>query len=467
MRPSIRQHLSCWDLIHPFADCATIFAALWSVQHVAYAYFSDQAAMVGCAASLTFLLAGQTTGLYQRWKPTAPNSEILSIALTWTVTILGLSLISVVTRYGEQFARMAIFSWVILTPSAIALQRMAIHIGKQAAKKHGVGLRRVAVVGFNQLGLEVATGLRSTMETNDIKLLGFFDDRSSDRLPDQQVENISYRGKIDSLVELARRREVDMVLITLPMRAESRIRSLLEQLSDTTVSVYIIPDIFVFELLHSKWATVGGLPAVSLFETPFYGVDGAIKRVCDLIVASAALCVAAIPMAAIACLIKITCPGPVFFGQKRYGLDGQEIRVWKFRSMRTTDNGPVVKQATKDDPRITPLGRILRKTSLDELPQLFNVLEGSMSLVGPRPHASAHNEQYRKLIRGYMLRHKVKPGITGLAQVEGCRGETDTLDKMQRRVEFDHRYIRHWSIWLDLNILAKTLVVAWRQPEAY
>jgi putative colanic acid biosynthesis UDP-glucose lipid carrier transferase len=186
-----------------------------------------------------------------------------------------------------------------------------------------------------------------------------------------------------------------------------------------------------------------------------------------VVIASLAILIAAIPMAIIALLIKLTSKGPVLFGQRRYGLDGKEIRVWKFRSMRTCENGPVIKQATADDPRITPLGRILRKTSLDELPQLFNVLEGTMSLVGPRPHATAHNEQYRKLIRGYMLRHKVKPGITGLAQVEGCRGETDTLEKMQRRVEFDHRYIRNWSLALDLRILLKTLLVAWRQPEAY
>ena len=258
-----------------------------------------------------------------------------------------------------------------------------------------------------------------------------------------------------------------MILVTLPMRAEARIKLLLDELSDTTASVYLVPDFFVFELLHSKWGNVGGLPAVSLFETPFYGVDGTVKRALDLIIATAALFVAAVPMAIIALLVKLTSPGPVFFKQRRYGLDGREIRVWKFRSMRDADDGPSVKQATREDPRITPLGRILRKTSLDELPQLFNVLGGTMSLIGPRPHATAHNEEYRRQIRGYMLRHKVKPGVTGLAQVEGCRGETDTLDKMRRRVEFDHRYIRDWSVWLDLKILQKTLWVAWRQPEAY
>jgi putative colanic acid biosynthesis UDP-glucose lipid carrier transferase len=165
--------------------------------------------------------------------------------------------------------------------------------------------------------------------------------------------------------------------------------------------------------------------------------------------------------------VKLSSPGPVFFRQKRYGLSGEEIRVWKFRSMRVCEDGAEVKQAAKDDDRITPIGRLLRKTSLDELPQLFNVMGGSMSLVGPRPHATAHNEQYRSLIDGYMLRHKVKPGITGLAQVNGWRGETETLEKMERRVEFDHRYIREWSLWMDVKILLKTALVVFRQENAY
>ncbi len=256
-------------------------------------------------------------------------------------------------------------------------------------------------------------------------------------------------------------------MITLPMRAEKRIRFILDQLSDSTASVYIVPDFFVFELLHSQWTNVGGLPAVSVFENPLFGVDGVVKRTADIAIAISAVAIAAIPMAIIAIGVKISSPGPVFFRQKRYGLDGREILVWKFRSMRTCDNGPVVKQATKHDPRITKIGAILRRTSLDELPQLFNVLEGTMSLVGPRPHASAHNEQYRSLIRGYMLRHKVKPGITGLAQVNGCRGETETLDKMQARVDWDHRYIRSWSLWLDIKILVQTVMVVLKQDEAY
>jgi putative colanic acid biosynthesis UDP-glucose lipid carrier transferase len=251
------------------------------------------------------------------------------------------------------------------------------------------------------------------------------------------------------------------------MRAEKRIRHLLQQLADTTASVYLVPDFFVFELLHARWTDINGLPVVSVFENPFYGVDGMLKRGCDVALASVCLAIAALPMLVIAALVKMTSPGPVFFRQRRYGLDGREILVWKFRSMRVCENGPQVHQAKKQDPRVTPVGAFLRRTSLDELPQLFNVLEGSMSLVGPRPHASAHNEHYRRLIPGYMLRHKVKPGITGLAQVRGFRGETDSLDKMASRIQCDLQYIREWTLWLDVRILLETVRVVVSRENAY
>jgi len=251
------------------------------------------------------------------------------------------------------------------------------------------------------------------------------------------------------------------------MRAEQRIRDVLNRFSDTTASVYIVPDFFVFELLHSRWNNILGVPVVSVFENPFYGVDGMLKRAFDLLVGTCCLVLAAIPMLTIAILVRFSSPGPIFFRQKRYGLDGREIRVWKFRTMRVCEDGPNVVQAVRHDPRVTPIGRFLRRTSLDELPQLFNVMAGNMSLVGPRPHAQAHNEQFRGQIQGYMLRHKVRPGITGLAQVHGWRGETDTLFKMEKRVEYDHKYIREWSLWLDLRILVQTIAVVFSGRNAH
>ncbi len=251
------------------------------------------------------------------------------------------------------------------------------------------------------------------------------------------------------------------------MRAEQRIRNVIQELADTTASVYIVPDLFVFQLLNSRWTDIQGLPVVSVFESPLFGVDGILKRTVDVALAGVALLIAAIPMLLIAIAVKLTSKGPVFFRQRRYGLDGREIPVWKFRSMTVQENGSEVKQATQNDSRLTPIGGFLRRSSLDELPQIFNVLSGQMSLVGPRPHANAHNEFYRKQIEGYMLRHKVKPGITGLAQINGCRGETETIDKMEKRILFDHQYIREWSIWLDLKIIFKTFSVVFSRQNAY
>jgi putative colanic acid biosynthesis UDP-glucose lipid carrier transferase len=210
-----------------------------------------------------------------------------------------------------------------------------------------------------------------------------------------------------------------------------------------------------------------GVPVVALCETPFYGYRGAVKRIIDIALAALVLLVATPLMLALAALVRLSSPGPVIFKQRRYGLDGREIMVYKFRTMNVSEDGPNIVQASKTDARITGVGRFMRRYSLDELPQLVNVLQGHMSLVGPRPHAVAHNEEYRKLIKGYMIRHKVPPGITGLAQVNGCRGETARVEDMQARVNYDLEYLRHWSPLLDFKILFLTAIRFLRDENAY
>ncbi|EFF1347024.1 undecaprenyl-phosphate glucose phosphotransferase, partial [Escherichia coli] len=232
-------------------------------------------------------------------------------------------------------------------------------------------------------------------------------------------------------------------------------------------SVLLIPDIFTFNILQSRTEEINGVPVVPLYESPLSGINMVFKRLEDIIVSLSILIVISPVLLIIACAVKFTSPGPVIFRQIRYGMDGKSIKVWKFRSMTVMENDNNVTQATKHDLRVTKVGKFLRRTSLDELPQFFNVLFGQMSVVGPRPHAVSHNEQYRTLIKGYMLRHKVKPGITGLAQVNGWRGETDTLDKMQKRVEYDLLYIRNWSIWLDLKIIFLTIFKGFVNKSAY
>jgi putative colanic acid biosynthesis UDP-glucose lipid carrier transferase len=249
--------------------------------------------------------------------------------------------------------------------------------------------------------------------------------------------------------------------------AEQRINILIQQLADSTVSVNIVPDFFTFNLIQSKWSNVQGIPVVSVFDTPFNAFNGITKRIEDLALCMIILPIIALPMMVIAIAIKLTSPGPVIFKQQRYGVKGEKIEVWKFRSMTVCENGDQIKQATQNDTRLTPIGAFLRSTSLDELPQFLNVLHGTMSVVGPRPHATAHNEYYRKQIQGYMLRHKVKPGITGQAQVNGCRGETDTLDKMEARIHHDLEYIKQWSLALDIKIVLLTVLKGFVSKQAY
>jgi putative colanic acid biosynthesis UDP-glucose lipid carrier transferase len=319
------------------------------------------------------------------------------------------------------------------------------------------------IVGANELGRTLARSLLRAPALQPVRVTAFFDDRAPARLGERL--ELPLTGRIDSVADFVRANRVDQIYIALPMASQPRILKLLDQLRDTTASIFFLPDIFLYDLIQARVDTVGGLPVVAVCETPFHGTTGVIKRLADVCLSSAAIVLAAPLMIGIAIAIKSTMPGPVLFKQRRYGLDGEQIVVWKFRTMKVQEDGPVVKQATKDDDRITPLGGFLRRTSLDELPQFFNVLQGRMSVVGPRPHAVAHNEMYRKLIKGYMIRHKVKPGITGWAQVNGARGETDTIEKMRTRIEFDLEYLRNWSVRMDLLIIWRTVLQAVRGDE--
>jgi putative colanic acid biosynthesis UDP-glucose lipid carrier transferase len=436
-------------------------AVMWQVGEVTELYL-----LAGAAATIVFYLICEFSGVYRNWRGVSIDRELLCVSLTWIATMPALLSLAVMFHYAHWVDRSFILAWCALSLVILAGARIVVRLIQRFLRSRGFNTRGFAIVGINDLAIELAQRIEHSPEFG-LKLIGFYDDRSRNRLPEIPANLGSNLGTIPDLVDAARDGSVNMIYIALPMRAERRIKRVLNELSDTTASVYIVPDFFVFELLHSRWTNINGMPAVSIFENPFYGIDGLLKRVLDVILASIILAIVAVPMLVIALLVKLSSPGPVFFRQSRYGLDGREILVWKFRSMRVCESGHRFTQATKDDPRTTGIGRILRKTSLDELPQLFNVLEGNMSLVGPRPHATLQNEEYRSLIQGYMLRHKVKPGITGLAQVSGWRGETDTLEKMAKRIECDHRYIREWTLMMDLKILFRTVFVVLSRQNAY
>lgn len=355
--------------------------------------------------------------------------------------------------------------WVLFSTLLLVLERICLKLILRYVRTKGFNIRRVAIIGSGALGMDLHDRLqRLTWIGYDF--VGFFDDLSP-VIKDANIEQPRISGKILECIRLAETGLVDVVYITLPMSDEEKIQAVLGALSNSTVSVYIVPDIFIFQLLGARSAEIGGLPAISIIDNPLNGFDVIVKRTEDILLGFAILLVTFVPMLLIGLTIKATSSGPVMFMQNRYGLDGRLIQVYKFRTMKQCDGDDAIRQVSRDDDRVTKLGSFLRRSSLDELPQFFNVIAGDMSIVGPRPHAISHNEEYRKLIPGYMLRHKIKPGITGWAQVNGWRGETDTINKMEKRIEYDHYYIKHWSLFFDLKIIAMTLVRGFFGKNAY
>jgi putative colanic acid biosynthesis UDP-glucose lipid carrier transferase len=461
----IHQQFSLIGSLYRLVDAASV---AWGLALAVYVVGNTPAdyLLPGAVALIVHYLVAELAGMYRSWRGVSGDREAFATLLTWVVAFFLLAGIGFATGRLDAYPRLLLGLWLLSTPLFMIVAHAFLRSMQRSLWLRGLNTKHCAIVGVTELGIQLARNIFDTPELG-LKLAGYYDDRPPERSP-QLPPGLKQRiGGVEDLVADVKAGFIDRIYITFPMRAEERIRGVLARLADTTASVYIVPDFFVFQLLHSRWTDIGGLPAVSVFENPLYGVDGLVKRVFDFVVSSLLLIVLTPVFIATALAIKLTSRGPVFFRQRRYGLDGNEILVWKFRSMTVCEDGAKVTQATKTDSRVTRVGAVIRRTSIDELPQLFNVIGGSMSLVGPRPHAAAHNEQYRRMIEGYMLRHKVKPGITGLAQVRGWRGETDTLEKMQRRVECDHEYIREWSLWLDIKILFRTVFVVLKRQNAY
>ncbi|WP_310373233.1 undecaprenyl-phosphate glucose phosphotransferase [Rhodoferax ferrireducens] len=393
-----------------------------------------------------------------------PQRMVRKLLTNWLVFLVILGGFGVATGYMKSFTRPVLIAWAVLTPLAQIGSHFFLRWALPKAITGSGQQRRVVITGVNEVGLRLLHEFESNPYLNT-RVLGFFDDRSSDRLG--ELGKVPMLGRMSDLAEFMKTSDVEAIYLALPMASQPRILAVLDDLKDTTASIYFVPDIFMTDLIQGRLANVGPMPVMAVCETPFNGMSGLIKRASDIFISLMILILASPIFLALALAVKFTSPGPIIFKQRRYGLDGKEILVYKFRSMTTEDNGTVVKQATKNDSRITPLGAILRKTSLDELPQFVNVLQGRMSIVGPRPHAVAHNETYRKLVKGYMVRHKVKPGITGWAQVSGYRGETDTIDKMEKRIDYDLEYLRNWSLGFDLWIIVKTVLVVLNDKKAY
>ncbi|GJI98709.1 undecaprenyl-phosphate glucose phosphotransferase [Duganella caerulea] len=400
---------------------------------------------------------------YRTWRSGRLLAYARDVIVSWVVTSLLLAALGKVSGFQAYFDYAVVLTWMLITPFILLASHLAAR--RMLASESGeVEVRSVIIIGVNDVSVKFA----ATIARNPnmfMEVRGFFDDRTADRWPAARREPVL--GNMADIAGYVREHRIRLIFISQPISAQPRIRRLLDELQDTTASVYFLPDIYVFDLMQARFDNVGGMPVIAICESPFTGFNSTVKRASDIILASIIQILLLPLMLAIAIAVKVTSPGPVIFRQRRYGLYGEEIIVYKFRSMTVAEDGAQVVQAKKNDQRVTPLGAFLRKTSLDELPQFINVLQGRMSIVGPRPHAVTHNEQYRKLIKGYMLRHKVKPGITGWAQVNGLRGETETLDKMEARVSYDLDYLRNWSLWLDLWIVLRTVQVVLKRENAH
>ena len=462
----IHQRWSARGVWYRLADASCIAAGLAISIQRGLTTTVDHYLVAGAAAIIVYGLLAEIGDMYRNWHGVSEHREVVGTLICWGCTWMALLLLAFVTTRSAEFSRCSAFLWLVVTPVLIVAARIISRWIQRLRRLLGYNRRKFAIVGVNELSFQLARNIEALPEMG-LSLAGFFDNRPEERNPAIPADLGRRIGTIQDLVDQTKLGVIERIYITFPMRAETRIRGVLDQLSDTTASVYLVPDFFVFQMLYSRWTDVLGLPVVSVFESPIYGIDGLAKQVSDVVLGGLLLLLAAVPMALIALGIRLSSPGPALFRQKRYGLDGREIRIWKFRTMNVCEDGAKVVQAKPNDPRVTWLGAILRKTSLDELPQLFNVLSGDMSLVGPRPHASVQNEEYRSQIEGYMLRHKVKPGITGLAQVNGWRGATDSPEKMRKRIECDLFYIREWSLWLDVTILFRTILVVLSARNAY
>lgn len=458
------KHISS-EIVYRISDILIILSTLFIGAPYTNFYNVEGYLIAGLSAVVIFGLVGRFTDIYTSWSGRPLKDEALRVILAWILTLATLIFVAFLSKTSELFSRVVLVFWLVITPLLLILARFILRQIFAHLRRLGVNNRKVAIVGMTQNGLHFARDLESKPEFG-YHVVGFYDDRT-ERVHKEVLNHYSHLGNFDDMIASARNGEWDQIYIALPVEARQRMLRLLDELSDSATPIRLLPDYFTTNLLHSKFIEIADNPVLCIYDSPFSADHVFIKRLEDLLIGTAILTLISPILLIIAAAVKFTSKGPVLFKQTRYGLKGEKIRVWKFRSMTVCEDDDTVTQATRGDSRYTKIGEFLRKTSLDELPQFFNVLQGTMSIVGPRPHAVSHNEQYRTIIPGYMLRHMVKPGITGWAQINGWRGETNTIYKMRKRIEFDLEYMREWSLWLDIKIIFLTVFRGFTDKNAY
>ncbi len=472
----IRSHQWLVSLLQRLLDIGIIFGCLSLVTllHASAISITDRGYLLaGILASGCFYMVASHLRLYRSYRSASLKEPIQLVIQAWFFSVAVLFALSFALKSTAYFSRIALTLWIILTPVCFVASRFLVREVLIRLRVNGRNTRKIVLAGSGEQAHQFSQEI-SNNPWMGYDLVGFYDDGVHKEPP------LAHLGNLDSLVDLAKANQFDAIYIALPMNDSDRIRKLVKALSDCSIPVFYLPDLFTSHLMGGKITRVGNLTSVSIYNNTYDESGALLKRIEDVLLSTLILALVAPLMLLIALLVKLTSKGAVIYKQNRYGLAGEAIQVYKFRTMFFDDehvegkselagenDSQSIKQATRFDERITPLGRWLRRTSLDELPQFINVLQGGMSIVGPRPHAIVHNEQYRKTIEGYMLRHLVKPGITGWAQINGWRGETDTHEKMEKRIAFDLDYLNNWSVGFDLKIIVLTIFKGFLNKNAY
>ncbi len=464
MKNLVKPYQSLYSLGQKIFDFILPMMTLYITSMVYNKFWNEKYAVFAILAGVLFVFFSRFYQCYSGWRGASIFVGLRGFAKSWSLAWFCVIAILFMLKESHHVSRVVIVAWLLLTHVLIIIYKINLRwfVGKLRTLDYGI--RTVAFAGAGQLSTEVAKVFMQNPWLG-VRVYSFYDDNAE--LENQKLLGVTIRGNLEKLVEDAMARKFNEVYIALPLYADSRIKYLLSQLSNTPCRVKFVPDIFAFELLQSKWFDVGGIPVFSVYDSPLDGLGKIMKRFEDIILSFAIILFISPALVLIALGVRFTSKGPIIFRQKRYGMDGKEFWVWKFRTMKVCEEDGEIVQATQNDVRVTPFGSFLRRNSLDELPQFFNVLTGQMSVVGPRPHAKYHDDYYSKLIPGYSQRHLIKPGLTGWAQINGYRGETNTLEKMEKRIQFDIDYIRRWSIWFDLKIVFLTIFKGFNSKNAY
>lgn len=458
---NIRNIESTFVWVHRVFDIAVPIALLFLIAHLYGITWSDRYWVMGVIGGLSLVFFNQATGVYFGWSGRNLVVDLGKVVQAWALTWAFLIILAFLSKDSASFSRVTVTIWAIVTPIGLLSYRLAIRMTLAQLHATGWGTRKIAIIGAGELAARLVKVLCNE-NIFGYKPIAIYDDEKG-RIG-SRVENIPVKGTInDLLTSDSIEKEYDEVYIALPLGSEQRIKEILNSLADSSLTVKFIPDFFSFDLLHSHFTEIAGIHILSVYDSPLNNPGNALlKRFEDIVLSSIILILISPLLIAIAFGVKLSSPGPVFYKQVRVGWNGKNFNMLKFRSMPVDTETSQVRWGGAKDKVTTKFGSFIRRTSLDELPQFFNVLVGNMSIVGPRPERDIFVEEFRKKIPRYMQKHMVKAGITGWAQVHGWRGDTS----LEKRIEYDLHYIDNWSFWMDIKIILLTIVVGFSDSNA-